>query len=68
MELKDARSDGSFGHHIQTAETDKLNHTVDGLAPNTTYHVRVRARSEAGVGPWSAYFIGTTLQQGQWLF
>ena len=64
VELKDTRPDGSFGLNIQTAETDKLNHTVDGLVPNTTYYVRVRAKSEAGVGPWSSFFIGTTLQQG----
>ncbi|KAL8573555.1 hypothetical protein ACOMHN_047826 [Nucella lapillus] len=63
MELKDVRSDGRSGLHIETAETDRLNHTVSGLRPNTTYHIRVRAKSKAGVGPWSTFFIGATLQE-----
>ncbi|XP_076466208.1 proto-oncogene tyrosine-protein kinase ROS-like [Babylonia areolata] len=62
MELKDLKSDGGSGLHIET-DTDTLNHTVDGLRPNTTYHIRVRAKSTAGVGPWSTFFVGTTLQQ-----
>lgn len=44
-----------------------LNLTITGLIPDSVYVVKVRARSEAGFGPWSKGFIGRTLKQGLFL-
>jgi len=48
---------------IDTAALRAVN--VTGLAPDTVYHVRVRAKSTAGSGPWSDMFKGRTLQKGE---
>ncbi|XP_048766735.2 proto-oncogene tyrosine-protein kinase ROS-like isoform X2 [Ostrea edulis] len=34
---------------------------VSNLEPNTTYQIKVRAKSEIGTGPWSFLFTGRTL-------
>lgn len=38
--------------------------TLSNLDPNTIYNVKVRAKSETGVGPWSGTFKGRTLTEG----
>ncbi|CAG5115203.1 unnamed protein product, partial [Candidula unifasciata] len=40
-----------------------LNLTVSNLSPDTMYAIKIRARSDAGNGPWSRNFIGRTLKQ-----
>uniref|UniRef100_A0A8W8J0U6 Tyrosine-protein kinase receptor n=1 Tax=Magallana gigas TaxID=29159 RepID=A0A8W8J0U6_MAGGI len=37
--------------------------TLSNLDPNTIYNVKVRAKSETGVGPWSGTFKGRTLTE-----
>lgn len=37
--------------------------TLSNLDPNTIYNVKVRAKSETGVGPWSGMFKGRTLTE-----
>ncbi len=38
---------------------------VDGLQPSAPYDLRVRARSSGGIGPWSDWFNGQTLDHGE---
>jgi len=38
--------------------------TATGLTPDRVYHVRVRARSTEGSGPWSDNFTAQTLATG----
>lgn len=38
--------------------------TVNGLLPDCVYHVRVRAGSAEGSGPWSTDFTAQTLSTG----
>ena len=42
----------------------KTSLTINEMANQTAYHVRVRAFSETGTGPWSSWFNGATLQNG----
>ncbi|KAH3739489.1 hypothetical protein DPMN_046141, partial [Dreissena polymorpha] len=52
------------GNVIQSIEASKgLSLNVPDLYPNTDYRVKVRAKSRAGNGPWSATFLGKTLKQ-----
>ncbi|RWS11184.1 proto-oncogene tyrosine-protein kinase ROS-like protein [Dinothrombium tinctorium] len=47
-------------------EIENINQTscvLEQLKTNTTYKISVRASSAAGKGPWSAAFIGTTLNK-----
>ncbi|XP_025097919.1 proto-oncogene tyrosine-protein kinase ROS-like isoform X4 [Pomacea canaliculata] len=57
------KEDGNFVPYIQTAETEFLNYTADGLEYDTVYFVRIRAKSDAGTGPWSSYFVGRTMEK-----
>jgi len=39
--------------------------TVNGLLPGCVYHIRVRAASTEGSGPWSNNFTAQTLSTGR---
>ena len=38
---------------------------LTGLVKDSVYMVRVRAKSATGYGPWSHYFVGRTLKEGE---
>ena len=41
--------------------------TIESLQSDTAYDFRVRAQSTGGIGPWSKWFKGQTLCQGEQL-
>lgn len=52
---------------IQTCDqsliSDKLQHTVHGLRPNTTYYFQVRAHTEIGAGPYTDVINVSTIYE-----
>jgi hypothetical protein len=56
--------DGSLNELLLSVR--ELGFEVANLEPNTTYLVKVRARSPTGAaGPWSPLFKGRTLKLGK---
>ena len=58
VELQFVPSDEENSRIVQVIETMNTTHTLFSLVPSSKYYVRVRAKSEYGIGPWSSYFEG----------
>ena len=45
-------------------DDDEVSYTIDGLTPNSSYRVRVRARNAEGLGTWSTQESQSTSEAG----